>query len=87
MVLLVISTAQVIKRLQFFTIQFYLANCTLGEWADWGECEPSFGDCGNGSRLRYKKEVLHSRNGGSCDDKIPEVEKCTVDCSPSANTG
>lgn len=87
MVHLVTSTTQVIKRLQFFTIKFHLANCTLGEWADWGECEPSNGVCGNGTRLRFKTELLPSRNGGNCDDNIPESEKCTKDCPPSANTG
>ena len=37
--------------------------------------------CGNGTRQRYKEELLKSRNGGSCVND-PETEDCTVECQP-----
>ena len=65
----------------------YLADCILGEeWAAWGECVPSTGTCGNGTRLRYKEELLGSRNGGGCVNE-PESEDCTKECQPVATTG
>ena len=69
----------------FLTI--ILADCTIGEeWASWGGCEPSNGVCGNGNRQRYKEELLHSRNGGSCVKNQKESENCTKDCT-NTNTG
>ena len=65
---------------------FILADCTLGEWAAWGECEPSYGTCGNGTKRRLKEELLESRNGGECVTPT-EQGKCTKDCSaPSAKS-
>ena len=61
-----------------------LADCTLGEeWAAWGECVPSSGTCGNGTRLRYKEELLPSRHGGDCVHD-PESEICMKDCPVQA---
>ena len=76
------STAQVknilsVKRRKIYGALF-LANCTLGEWAAWGQCKPSNGISGNGTRQRYKEELLPSRNGGFCVNK-PESEDCTKD--------
>ena len=87
------NTAQVdTKRIYFDTgimviWLFSLADCTLGkEWAAWGECVPSTGTCGNGTRQRFKEELYPSRHGGACE-KNPGTETCTKDCPPSsANT-
>ena len=57
-------------------LHFFLANCTLGEWAAWGECKPSNGISGSGTRQRFKEELLPSRNGGGCINE-PEIEDCT----------
>ena len=71
-----------IQLLQFQVITFFSANCTLGEeWAAWGECEPADGVCGNGTRERYKIELLPARNGGGCIS--PEQEECNKTCSPT----
>ena len=42
---------------------------------------PSTGTCGNGTRQRFKEELLSSRHGGACE-KIPDpgTEKCTKEC-------
>ena len=64
----------------FFSIYtFLLADCTLGKWTAWGDCIPSDGVCGNGTRLRCKEELLPSRNGGGCLND-PESERCIKDC-------
>ena len=62
-------------------VPFFLANCTLGEWAAWAECETSNGIRGNGTRQRYKEELLPSRNGGGCVNDN-ESENCAVNCPP-----
>ena len=55
---------------------FFVANCTLGrEWAAWGECEPLNGISGNGTRTRYKEELLSSRNGGDCEKRADQQEQ------------
>ena len=68
-------------------MMFILADCTFGEgWAAWGRCVPSNGTCGNGIRLRFKEELLGSRNGGDCEND-PESEDCIKDCQPLNLTG
>ena len=84
------STAQV-KTMNDFAapgIKVILADCTLGEeWAAWGECEPANGTCGNGTRERFKEELLPARNGGTCfKDPDPQPEECYKSCPPPINT-
>ena len=79
------STAQVKEMISVITGKsFVLADCTLGEeWAAWERCEPLNGVCGNGTRRRYKMELLPARNGGTCSKSESESEPCSNDCPHS----
>eukprot|EP00397_Hematodinium_sp_SG-2012_P001832 GEMP01001837.1.p1 GENE.GEMP01001837.1~~GEMP01001837.1.p1 ORF type:complete len:1041 (+),score=169.21 GEMP01001837.1:528-3650(+) len=51
-----------------------LVDCKLSDWSDWDKCSKS---CGGGQKIRTRRVMVQSANGGkTCDGDLRQVDPC-----------